>query len=79
MSVQACNWAIQQRVGSGYLKATLLAVATCYRGAAVTIDEIVAETGRSEKTVRRHLRLLSSVGFISVASGLASLNMGEQK
>lgn len=78
MSFQACNWALQQRVGSGYLKATLLAIATCYQGRAVSIDEVVAETSRSEKTIRRHLQLLSSLGFISMVRGFASPNMGEQ-
>lgn len=79
MSYQACNWALKQRVGSGHLKATLLGMAACYKGRPLSIQEIVAETCRSEATVRRHLNSLSKLGFVSIIGAFAFLNMGEAK
>lgn len=69
MSIQALNWAFQQRVGSVGLKATLVALAnfadedgTCFPG-----RDLVAEiTDQSPRSVSRQINQLADLGVLSV-------------
>jgi len=77
MSLQAVEWALAQRVGSGHLKATLVAIACCHRDDVwpVTREQIEAESGLTDRTVSRHLKDLSDRGFITVGENSVSLSM----
>lgn len=77
MSLPAIDWALKQRVGTGYLKATLVAIAACYRGGTVSREQIEREACRSDRTIRRHLTLLETLGFIKVVGDDVSLKMGD--
>jgi len=66
---------MEQRVGSGYLKATLVALATSYDGRPVHRKQLAIETGLAVYTISRHFKLLEALGFISKTRGYASPKM----
>ena len=41
-----------------------LQILSCLRGGALTVTELVAETGLSQANVSKHLQLLHSTGFV---------------